>query len=372
MEDYISAQDRECRNAFENIRGLTRDNARVQLQYDRYKIWAASVGASHCGASYTKSLDYRLREAPQYREQVIVILKELQQRAIELREFGAASVSDQVSSSSHSDSEEEGVGDDDDDDNDEGYGQWTLSSDEAPLTPSGRSETDEATYKSTAVPNWLSSGSKLAATFTSLELAVECLYKIPVRHPASLNRVGHLQARTGTEFDIYAHFDSLYVTDAFPGADKKVAARLGQLITQRRRILRHREAYNKELQKESDQSAGARYDRGIELPIAIPTQQLQPSILDSRSERTSNTMPKSTLKATTFRPDRHVSLNVADLLAVSHPSMDEVSSIATTAVEQSRLVIPDPPKDKKGVVLQSFQCPYCRLPTHFMSTRAWR
>jgi hypothetical protein len=38
--------------------------------FDRYKLWAGNVGAMHKGAKYEMSLDYRLREASFYKDQV--------------------------------------------------------------------------------------------------------------------------------------------------------------------------------------------------------------------------------------------------------------------------------------------------------------
>ena len=40
--------------------------------FDKYKLWAGNVGAMHSGAKYKMSLDYRLREASFYREQVLI------------------------------------------------------------------------------------------------------------------------------------------------------------------------------------------------------------------------------------------------------------------------------------------------------------
>ena len=49
--------------------GEYRDGARDA--FDRYKLWAGNVGAMHSGSKYTMSLDYRLREASFYRQQVL-------------------------------------------------------------------------------------------------------------------------------------------------------------------------------------------------------------------------------------------------------------------------------------------------------------
>jgi hypothetical protein len=42
----------------------------VLAEFDRFQLWARSVGAKHSGAKYKYSLDYRLRKAPFYHDRV--------------------------------------------------------------------------------------------------------------------------------------------------------------------------------------------------------------------------------------------------------------------------------------------------------------
>lgn len=42
----------------------------VQDEFDKYSMWAGNVGAAFSGQNYRRSLDYRLREASFYKEQV--------------------------------------------------------------------------------------------------------------------------------------------------------------------------------------------------------------------------------------------------------------------------------------------------------------
>ncbi|KAF2811608.1 uncharacterized protein BDZ99DRAFT_277880 [Mytilinidion resinicola] len=49
----------------------------VQDEFDKYSIWAGNVGAAFSGQNYRRSLDYRLREASFYKEQVLKLLKSL-------------------------------------------------------------------------------------------------------------------------------------------------------------------------------------------------------------------------------------------------------------------------------------------------------
>lgn len=42
----------------------------VTAEFDRFRLWARSVGAEHSGTNYEYSLDYRLRKAPFYCDRV--------------------------------------------------------------------------------------------------------------------------------------------------------------------------------------------------------------------------------------------------------------------------------------------------------------
>ena len=46
-------------------------------EFDRYKLWCGNIGAAHEGQNYRISLDYRLREAPFWKEQICSILNRL-------------------------------------------------------------------------------------------------------------------------------------------------------------------------------------------------------------------------------------------------------------------------------------------------------
>lgn len=51
-------------------RGTQISHEIVESEFDKYKLWAANVGAMHHGDRYEISLDYRLRESPFYRDRV--------------------------------------------------------------------------------------------------------------------------------------------------------------------------------------------------------------------------------------------------------------------------------------------------------------
>jgi hypothetical protein len=76
MDGPISLVHASCIHAFLAVIDALQSSSHqrhLEDAYDvfaRYKIWAGNVGAMHKGAKYEMSLDYRLREASFYKEQV--------------------------------------------------------------------------------------------------------------------------------------------------------------------------------------------------------------------------------------------------------------------------------------------------------------
>lgn len=69
-----------CYRAFEELLDALQSPSRdykdqlstgeVEEEFQKYSIWAGSVGAAHSGKSYQISLDYRLRESSFFKETV--------------------------------------------------------------------------------------------------------------------------------------------------------------------------------------------------------------------------------------------------------------------------------------------------------------
>ncbi|KAF2242296.1 hypothetical protein BU26DRAFT_158610 [Trematosphaeria pertusa] len=79
----------------------------------------------------------------------------------------------------------------------------------------------------------------------SIKLTIACLYRIPVRKPAPLDRLKH---RTSIDSSCYQHFDVMHVKEKFPTINSDLATRLGKMITRRRQILYYREAHHQSLE----------------------------------------------------------------------------------------------------------------------------
>lgn len=71
----IAEHHAECYAAFQELCNAAQGSDRcyniLREEFDKYVLWAGNVGAAHSGTTYTLSLDYRLREASSYRDQVL-------------------------------------------------------------------------------------------------------------------------------------------------------------------------------------------------------------------------------------------------------------------------------------------------------------
>lgn len=82
MEPLISETYAQCYLKFDEFihaipDGVTRAGvphplANANDEFVKFKLWAGNLGAAHSGRTYELSLDYRLREASFYKQQVSV------------------------------------------------------------------------------------------------------------------------------------------------------------------------------------------------------------------------------------------------------------------------------------------------------------
>lgn len=372
MEEFISSQDRKCRQAFHALLISPLDaehRTHVIDEFDRYKIWAANFGAAHSGPNYQKSLDYRLRKAPAYKEQILAILMRLEQLLDQAHAYATGTSNDQVL---HQDSSDDEL----DDDDPHASNSWALTDSEDEDDPTDSIKTLEShpgpQAKATGL-EWLSReySSRLQPTVQSINFTITCLYRIPVRETASETRLRRHHDYKSQEFDMYAHFDQLFVRDAFPLADQNVVSRLAKLITERRRVLRYRQQHNDELQRESVESQDA---KKYVSSVVVPMKDVSKVALHNTAgtERPSSTIPKSSLKASTFHPQEGLALDSQNLLPGASSDADDVSSIAATIVKEEMVLVPPRPRDFQGKEREDFICPYCCVSRHIRSSHAWR
>lgn len=84
--ETIAVHHQKCYNAFLKAASLFALNEGqsgstlpdLSNEFDRYTLWCGNVGAAHHGLRYRVSLDYRLREAPFYRDRICKFLERLE------------------------------------------------------------------------------------------------------------------------------------------------------------------------------------------------------------------------------------------------------------------------------------------------------
>ncbi|RPA80997.1 hypothetical protein BJ508DRAFT_415028 [Ascobolus immersus RN42] len=343
----------------------------------RFILWAGNVGACYADEEfYDISLDYRLRKSVYYREMVLALLRNLEdvltRAKDELQRASAPTVARQTSTS--------------------GTGNFTQDDNSSLSSESGSNSHDsfdefadeEITYEDLGIvrangtrggirtsPNTEASTElrstdilqseerpqRFSVFLESIQTIVNCLYSLPLRRPANMDR---LRTRFDAENNPKQHYqvsDCSRVRDMFPNLDTTVADRLGRILTQRRGILDYRQNHNRALQVGVDTDDDSMQEEGsIKAP---PTRRTKATTLlasESAADRkfTDLDMRKEAMAHVTTAPS-------------------EVSSSASTEfTKQTRLLYPHRPKDDEGNPLECFECPYCCLTVHIQNERAWR
>ncbi|KAF2118796.1 hypothetical protein BDV96DRAFT_642969 [Lophiotrema nucula] len=412
MTALISDAHARCYLAFEGLIHILGNPARdyrfdlssteAQEIFDRYAIWAGNVGAAHSGRRYEISLDYRLREASFYRSQVMTILSNLESRIQDVASLlrnERKPFEEQILDSDEENSDiatSTVVGEEEDESEDS---PWDISSDssgEWDTPPKPRSmSTSEGQGPSELIPNKsnqppVSDMMKLAKPPTaemprlleSIKFNVSCLYRLPIRKPAPLDRIKH---STTHDLSMYQHLDVMYVRDKFPHLDVAVATRLGKLITRRRQILYYREAHKQSLEtaRVQPKSVSKRTIGSTSLIVqAIPDSQHsslddQPTPSQLALSQAASSQYTLRTKATTLRLgglDSTIPSSEIDVAALYAPSIAESkSSMASSfAGKYLNVEIPSRPSDEDGQELDMFECPYCLTTKIINSSHKWK
>lgn len=208
----------------------------------------------------------------------------------------------------------------------------------------------------------------------SIDFVVICLYKMPIRRPAPLDR---LNQKASVDASYYQPFDVLYIKDKFARLDSNVATRIGKMITSRRQLLFSRLSHDQRLKTT---------EIGRKAALAVPSD-TRPLSLDHKSTgleamretsvseiaRSQISSTQDTLKtyATTAK---NKTFPFEDTGAIYAPSTAESKSsmVSSYAGGNMRVEVPPRPKGKDGKELDCFECPYC-LVTQFIKTKhAWK
>ncbi|KAL3706646.1 hypothetical protein TMatcc_007659 [Talaromyces marneffei ATCC 18224] len=200
----ISSILNDCLKRFNNLIASTTLQQNVteipqelwQDELGRLRVWAANIGAHQVGPS---SLDYRLRDASNIRDQIIRLLKGLQRAFDDLEEVLQ---------------EPEGE----------------------PIPIEDDSELEEM------------NGSEVQQIFKGLVNTIDCLFQMSmvIRRPTRHDQFVGIKKADSAPFEIY---DVLHVDNKYPEADKSIINRLGVAISRRRAGLKYRERHHMKLSK---------------------------------------------------------------------------------------------------------------------------
>ncbi|KAF2192024.1 hypothetical protein K469DRAFT_346469 [Zopfia rhizophila CBS 207.26] len=352
----ISQHHRRCILKFQALCALAEagmytlhpDDPDMRDELDRYVLWSGNVGAFHSGNTFNLSLDYRLREASFYRDQVIRLLGLLERH---------------LPSQSENDGSTAGLPRDPDSVDD--TSSWGISSDsesEANSIKIGKHITLDSSLELSEP------ASRLSSVLRSIQFTISCLYQLPIRRPAPVNRIRNDSAN---EVTFYEFFDVLYVKDKFPGLEQEVAIRLGRMITKRRQLLLYRKHHRDSLQpgtlSEPSVEVVHRVSNTRERGIRAHSEGRSESTIKSLSQATHTQISS---KATTLHTDQ-----IAEKDELHIPESRPATSVAASEYTQNlRIHVPPRPAPKlqTGSRMMFFECNYCRLLPTITSDLAWR
>ena len=211
----------------------------------------------------------------------------------------------------------------------------------------------------------------------AVELAVACLYRLPLRKPAPMDRLEdrYIDKR---EPSPYGPYDEAYIRDKFPNLVGEVRERLATMITKRRKLLQYRQEHGERLGKRQVSSPGL--EAGEAAAPGPAASDATGAPLSQKPASQSPSRPRTELtKATTLKIDPDALAPVIrveperlESVPVTVNDDDRTSVAASTFTREIRLEVPPRPKHPDGQPQTSFSCRYCCIPTYIVSSRQWR
>ncbi|KAF2492767.1 hypothetical protein BU16DRAFT_564083 [Lophium mytilinum] len=331
---HISNHVSSCTKAFENVyHGIrlttgalldTLDPLRVRDEYGRFKVWSGNIAAHHTGR---RSLEYRLRDASHIREQVVVLLVDLQETLESMLEIfnGTRVPREDLSDISDSD-----VSDSDDE--------------LPPFDSQPRRDVSQANEKP-----------ELQDLLLDTANIITCLLRLSmaIRNPAPSDQI--VESDTlATSF--YEKHDIQHVRDKFQNAKDYLVTRLGKANSRRRQYFTYRKDHHDKLAQ------------GIELYSTetddIQSEEVQTCEGDVQST-VASTLP-SALKSTTAQ----LCLD-DDACSDGGRSQTTFGTSATEDPNTFEHKLRCPPIPEEGQDGLPFECPFCFLIITVRSRSSW-
>lgn len=349
-------------------------------EFDKYRLWAGNVGAGNEGYKYELSLDYRLRAASFYRDQVLKVLDILlrhARKAVQLLEDGKSLFED-LSSESEGETNiylppgaKSSVLMEED-------SPWEISSDsEDGLSPDPLSHhhtVKAIPKKSSKIGTSSKAQDGLQKVLESIQRTVTALYRLPIRRPAPMDR---LRSQNTDATSCYQHFDVMYVSDKFRNLDEQATMRLGKMITRRRQLLMYRKSHQNSLETKTlpAQERSNLVPSGDPSALGKQVQTTAPKIILESPSLVESEQTTLRTKATTLRTGRLPNELAENLFALSVAESEMQSRTSVAASEPTRNIrveVPPRPRDRHGHGMTRFQCNYCQLTPLIHSNHAWK
>jgi hypothetical protein len=289
----------------------------------RFRLWAGSLGAYRSYGS--RSLQYRLRDAPTIRRHIISLLQDLNALLADCINNHALESGDSLASLTP-DTETDGPG-----------------SPYAGAMPSEDVDDELAQYL--VDDQARGADSECDQLLDGIGGVVDCLLRLSV---AISNPAPHDQfkSRAGVMLDFYAPCDIQHVRDKFPGLDARISGRLGEALTQRRQYFKYRKAHHERLRAGLDAPPGfGMDDEGAEKTTVASS---LPEHLKDASD-----WGLSVFEALDPRDDRSEALQ---------------TSYAPSTSDHDSLRVPPIPKEYTD---GPFLCPFCQTMVSIDTRHAW-
>lgn len=204
--------------------------------------------------------------------------------------------------------------------------------------------------------------SKLSFT-SSLDLVehmVSCLWRLPIRRPAPLDRM----KESASDTTPYQPLDIMHVREKFRLIEERLTTRLSRIISRRRQHLRYRTSHTDAIR--GSQLTGRRRIFAARFGSIEESYEATPSMTAS-TRYTHDTM------ATTLKLDQqnYVIPDVNDFFAPSIASSSS-STFSANSNGDSSIKIPNRPKGVGKTSSEQFICPYCQTTQTVSTDRKWR
>lgn len=221
----------------------------------------------------------------------------------------------------------------------------------------------------------LEPSSYIAQLYHSINFTITCLYKLPIRHPAPLDR---LRQKDSIDTSPYQHYDVLYVRHKFPKLGADVSSRLGKMITRRRQLLRLRETHHQNLEHRRPEAKATTSFSSTANLILIRSRNLEPDEPQAKA-----TTSSSSIADLTIIGNHHTLKTKATMRKFAEPLTEEQlyapsipeSNLSVTSSYTHReldIEIPPRPKGENGDELDYFECPYCKVAKYIRTKHQWK